>query len=41
MDHEEESEVAEATRKEGIASKHTADKKAKETRIDDECEIGM
>ena len=41
MDHEEESEVAEATRKEGIASKHTVNRRVEEARANDECAIEM
>ena len=41
MDHEEESEMAETTSKEGITSKHTVDKRAKESQEDDECAIKM
>ena len=37
MDHEEESEVAKATHKEGTIGKHTIDRRAKEARADDEC----
>ena len=34
MDHEKEDEVAEATRKEENADKHTIGRKAKEARVD-------
>ena len=37
MDHEEESEMAKATCKEGKIGKHTVDRKAEEARADGEC----
>ena len=41
MDHEEESKMVEATRKEGTTCKHTLDRRAEEARVDDECVIEM
>ena len=41
MDHEEESVMVEASRKEGTTRKNTVDRRAEEARADDECEIEM
>ena len=41
MDHEKESEMVEATCKEGTAGKYTVDRRVEEARADDECSIEM